>query len=139
MRTRARAEKQIQWCSESENSVGKPSADGELYDAVTPFDFRIAARTGSPLQNRSARGRAFSAIRRLSKPVLLVSSVSGYLYSHKDEGGEIEHSHATPETLLRIGLSDDIEFRIWWNYNSPTRLASAARCRQLTQTLAERQ
>jgi hypothetical protein len=41
---------------------------------------------------------------------------SGYLYLYKDEGGEIEHSHATPETLLRLGLSDDIEFRIRWNY-----------------------
>jgi hypothetical protein len=41
---------------------------------------------------------------------------SGYLYLYKDEGGEIEQSHATPETLLRIGLSDDIEFRIRWNY-----------------------
>jgi hypothetical protein len=41
---------------------------------------------------------------------------TGYLYSYKDQDGEIEHSHATPETLLRIGLSDDIEFRIRWNY-----------------------
>lgn len=40
----------------------------------------------------------------------------GYLYSYKDEGGEIEHAHATPEMLLRLGLSDDIEFRLRWNY-----------------------
>src|SRR5262249_47482146 len=43
----------------------------------TPFALRTAARTGSPLQKTSAWGRAFSAISRLSNPVLLVSSVSG--------------------------------------------------------------
>lgn len=41
---------------------------------------------------------------------------SGYLYSYKDADDEIEHSHATPEVLLRMGLSDDIEFRLRWNY-----------------------
>ena len=41
---------------------------------------------------------------------------SGYLYLYKDQRGEIEQSHATPETLLRLGLSDDIEFRVRWNY-----------------------
>jgi hypothetical protein len=46
----------------------------------------------------------------------VVQLESGYLYLYKDEGGEIEHSHATPETTLRIGLSDDIEFRVRWNY-----------------------
>lgn len=46
----------------------------------------------------------------------VVQLESGYLYLYKDEGGEVEHSHATPEALLRIGLSDDIEFRVRWNY-----------------------
>jgi hypothetical protein len=41
---------------------------------------------------------------------------SGYLYLYKEEGGEAESSHATPEMLLRLGLSDDIEFRLRWNY-----------------------
>lgn len=40
----------------------------------------------------------------------------GYTYYYRDHHNEIEHSHATPETLLRIGLSDDIEFRVRWNY-----------------------
>ena len=46
----------------------------------------------------------------------VVQVEAGYLYLYKDEAEEIEHSHATPETLLRIGLSDDIEFRLRWNY-----------------------
>ena len=46
----------------------------------------------------------------------VVQIEAGYLYTYKDEGGDIEQAHAAPETLLRIGLSDDIEFRIRWNY-----------------------
>lgn len=41
---------------------------------------------------------------------------TGYLYSYKDASDEIEQAHATPETMLRLGLSDDIEFRLRWNY-----------------------
>ena len=41
---------------------------------------------------------------------------SGYTYFHKDEGEELEASHTTPELTLRLGLSDDIEFRLRWNY-----------------------
>jgi len=41
---------------------------------------------------------------------------AGYSYFYKDEDSEIENSHTTPEMLLRIGLSDDIEFRLKWTY-----------------------
>jgi hypothetical protein len=41
---------------------------------------------------------------------------SGYLYLYKEKDGEVESSHSTPEMLLRLGLSDDIEFRLRWNY-----------------------
>lgn len=41
---------------------------------------------------------------------------SGYSYFYKDERGEIESSHTFPEMLLRIGLSEDIEFRVRWDY-----------------------
>lgn len=40
----------------------------------------------------------------------------GYSYYYKDGSTEIEQSHATPEMLLRLGLSEDIEFRLRWNY-----------------------
>ena len=46
----------------------------------------------------------------------VVQVESGYLYLYKEEDGESESSHATPEMLLRLGLSDDIEFRLRWNY-----------------------
>jgi len=46
----------------------------------------------------------------------VVQLEAGYLYLYKEAHGEVEHAHVTPETLLRIGLSDDIEFRVKWNY-----------------------
>ncbi len=46
----------------------------------------------------------------------VVQLESGYLYTYKDDGEEVEHAHAAPELLLRLGLSDDIEFRLRWNY-----------------------
>jgi len=41
---------------------------------------------------------------------------AGYSYFYKDEDDEIENSHTTPEMLLRLGLTEDIEFRLRWNY-----------------------
>jgi hypothetical protein len=41
---------------------------------------------------------------------------AGYTYFYKDHAEEIEQSHTTPEMLLRLGLTDDIEFRLRWNY-----------------------
>ena len=40
---------------------------------------------------------------------------SGYSYFYKDEE-ETESSHTAPEMLLRVGLTEDIEFRLRWNY-----------------------
>ena len=41
---------------------------------------------------------------------------AGYTYFYKDQNEEIEQSHTTPELMLRLGLTEDIEFRIRWNY-----------------------
>ena len=41
---------------------------------------------------------------------------SGYTYFYKSEGEETESSHTTPELMLRLGLTEDIEFRLRWNY-----------------------
>lgn len=40
---------------------------------------------------------------------------SGYSYFYKDSD-EIESSHTAPETLLRWGVTEDIELRLRWNY-----------------------
>jgi hypothetical protein len=40
----------------------------------------------------------------------------GYTYFYKDFEQEIEKAHTTPELLFRFGLTDDVEFRVRWNY-----------------------
>jgi hypothetical protein len=40
----------------------------------------------------------------------------GYSYFYHDQDEEIEQAHTTPELMLRLGLTDDIEFRVRWNY-----------------------
>jgi Putative MetA-pathway of phenol degradation len=46
----------------------------------------------------------------------VVQLEGGYSYFYKDTGDEVESSHTFPEMLLRVGLSEDIEFRLRWNY-----------------------
>lgn len=46
----------------------------------------------------------------------VVQIESGYSFFYKDAHDEIEKSHTFPEMLLRVGLSEDIEFRVRWNY-----------------------
>ncbi len=46
----------------------------------------------------------------------VVQIEAGYTYFYLDEHEEIEQSHTTPEMMARIGLSEDIEFRVRWTY-----------------------
>jgi hypothetical protein len=46
----------------------------------------------------------------------VVQIEAGYTYFYRDEHDEIEQSHTTPEMMARIGLSEDIEFRVRWTY-----------------------
>ena len=46
----------------------------------------------------------------------VVQLESGYSYFYKDNIDETESSHTFPEMLLRIGITEDIEFRARWNY-----------------------
>ena len=46
----------------------------------------------------------------------VVQVEGGYSYFYKDENDEIESSHTTPEWVTRIGLTEDLELRVRWNY-----------------------
>jgi hypothetical protein len=46
----------------------------------------------------------------------VVQVESGYTYFYNDSEGETESSHAFPEMLVRVGLSEDIEFRLRWSH-----------------------
>ena len=69
-----------------------------------PFEERIETERHDFTQSTKTVGRG------------VVQIESGYSYFYKDKDEEIEQTHATPETLLRLGLSDDIEFRLRYNY-----------------------
>ena len=41
--------------------------------------------------------------------------VGGYSFLCRSEGGETEHSHTAPELMLRLGITERMEFRIRYN------------------------
>jgi len=70
-----------------------------------PYEERIETERHDFTQSTKTVGRGVAQLE------------AGYTYFYKDEYDEIEDSHATPELALRLGLSDDIEFRLRWNYS----------------------
>ncbi len=69
-----------------------------------PYEERIETERHDFTQSTKTIGRHVAQIE------------SGYVYFYKDQDGEVEQAHAVPELLLRLGLTDDIEFRLRWNY-----------------------
>ena len=69
-----------------------------------PFEERIETERHDFTQSAVTVGRG------------VVQVEGGYSYFYKDTDEEIESSHTGPEMLLRVGLSEDIEFRLRWNY-----------------------
>ena len=69
-----------------------------------PYEERIETERRDFTQSTKTVGRG------------VVQIESGYSYFYKDADEEIEQLHAAPEMLLRLGLSDDIEFRLRFNY-----------------------
>jgi len=71
---------------------------------IDPYTERIETERHDFTQSVKTVGRGVTQIE------------AGYSYYYKDEHNEIESSHATPEMLLRMGLTENIEFRLRWNY-----------------------
>ena len=46
----------------------------------------------------------------------VVQVEAGYTFFYDDEDGERETAHTGPESMFRFGLSEDIEFRLRWDY-----------------------
>jgi hypothetical protein len=78
--------------------IGKPCPRRD------PFDERIETERHDFTQSTKTVGRG------------VVQVESGYGYFYKDADDEIEGTHTAPETLVRFGLSDDIEFRLRYTY-----------------------
>lgn len=69
-----------------------------------PFEERIETERHDFTQSAVTVGRG------------VVQVESGYSYFYKDTADELESAHTAPEMLVRVGLSEDIEFRVRWNY-----------------------
>ena len=69
-----------------------------------PWEERIETERHDFTQSATTVGRGVSQVEM------------GYTYFYLDDDDEIEQSHTTPELMTRIGLSDDIEFRLRWTY-----------------------
>lgn len=69
-----------------------------------PFEERIETERHDFTQSTTTVGRG------------VVQVEGGYSYFYKDHDGEVEHAHTTPEMMMRVGLTDDIEFRLRWDY-----------------------
>jgi hypothetical protein len=46
----------------------------------------------------------------------VVQVESGYTFFYDEEDGERETAHTFPESMLRLGLTEDIEFRLRWDF-----------------------
>ena len=96
-------------CAEEEYEPGIKFFDDLLYglrppDERDPFDERIETDRHDFTQSAKTVGRG------------VVQFESGYTYFFKDTEEDVDSSHTTPEMLVRLGLSEDIEFRLRWNY-----------------------
>jgi hypothetical protein len=77
---------------------------GGDYDGENPFAERIETERHDFTQSAITVGRGVAQIE------------GGYTFFYNDDDGERETAHTTPEMLLRLGLTEDIEFRLRWNY-----------------------
>jgi len=69
-----------------------------------PFEERIETDRHDFTQSTATVGRGVAQVE------------AGYTYFYGDNGEEIEQAHTTPEMFVRLGLTEDIEFRIRWTY-----------------------
>lgn len=69
-----------------------------------PFEERIETERHDFTQSAVTVGRG------------IVQFEGGYSYFHKETDDERESAHTTPEMLLRVGLTEDIEFRLRYNH-----------------------
>lgn len=96
--------------------VSATDAYGQL-----PFEFcddftKPASRQRDPFEERIETERHDFTQSAVTVGRGIVQLESGYSYFYKDTKKAIESAYTGPETLVRVGLSEDIEFRLRWNY-----------------------
>jgi hypothetical protein len=99
-------------CDESHAAAGEPRLKflddlwslGRAGSYRNPYEERIETDRHDFTQSTTTVGRG------------VVQVESGYTYFYNDDREEVEHAHTAPEMLVRLGLSEDIEFRVRWTY-----------------------
>jgi len=99
-------------CGECADQVGEPRLKflddlwrlGRTGSFRDPFEERIETDRHDFTQSTTTVGRGVAQVE------------AGYTYFYSDNEEEIEQAHTTPEMLVRLGLTEDIEFRIRWTY-----------------------
>jgi hypothetical protein len=77
---------------------------GGCPECKNPYVERIETERHDFTQSATTVGRGVTQIE------------AGYTFFYDDEDGERETAHTFPESMLRLGLSEDIEFRLRWDY-----------------------
>lgn len=77
---------------------------GDSSREADPFEERMETDRHDFTQSTKTVGRG------------VVQLEAGYSYFYNDDHDEIEQTHTGPESMLRLGLTEDIEFRLRWNY-----------------------
>ena len=88
---------------------------GELFEFCDDFT-KPASRQRDPWEERIETERHDFTQSAVTVGCGVVQFEGGYSYFYKATEEEIESSHTGPEMLVRVGLSEDIEFRLRWNY-----------------------
>ena len=104
--------------SSTVSARGKERRSGEpflrfLDDLLRPFD---SSRESDPFAERIETDRHDFTQSTKTVGRGVVQLEAGYSYFYNDDDEEIEQTHTGPESLLRLGLTEDIEFRMRWNY-----------------------
>lgn len=90
-------------------------ADGPLLEFLDDFG-KPAAAMRAPFEERIETERHDFTQSAVTVGRLVTQVEAGYTYFYKSNQEERESSHTFPETLVRVGLSEDIEFRARWNH-----------------------
>ena len=99
--------------------LGVFSGPGNVACAQFSFEFCddfLKAEQRDPYEERIETERHDFTHSAVTVGHRVVQLEGGYDYVYKDNDEEIESAHTTPELLLRLGLTEDIEFRLRWNY-----------------------
>ena len=97
------------------NFLGQAHAEGLRLEFLDDFG-KPAQDHRNPREERieTERHDFTQSTRTVGRHVAQVEA--GYSYFYKDDEAEIEQTHATPEMLWRLGITEDIEVRLRWNY-----------------------